>query len=82
MKKRIVSRGLKFRSHRPTADRERFRVVHDWCLEIPETWRTESRRVTTRDSCLFDIQQYYLFFSNWSASTSSILLQAALVRSA
>src|SRR5206468_1557878 len=54
----------------PSWDRERFKVVRDWCLDIPEvvnisintpypgteTWHTESRRLTTRDYRLFDIQ--------------------------
>src|SRR5262245_28960563 len=47
----------------PAWDRDRFRVVREWCLDIPEvvnisvntpypgteTWHTESRRLTTRD---------------------------------
>jgi hopanoid C-3 methylase HpnR len=58
----------------PAWDRERFRVVRDWCLEIPEivnisvntpypgteTWATESRKLTTRDYRLFDIQHAVL----------------------
>jgi hopanoid C-3 methylase HpnR len=58
----------------PSWDRERFKVVRDWCLEIPEvvnisintpypgteTWHTESRRLTTRDYRLFDIQHTVL----------------------
>jgi hopanoid C-3 methylase len=58
----------------PAWDRERFKVVRDWCLEIPEvvnisintpypgteTWHTESRRLTTRDYRLFDIQHAVL----------------------
>src|SRR5256714_6353928 len=54
----------------PSWDRERFKVVRDWCLEVPEVvnisintpypgteiWHTESRRLTTRDYRLFDIQ--------------------------
>jgi hopanoid C-3 methylase HpnR len=58
----------------PAWDRERFKVVRDWCLEIPEvvnisintpypgteTWWTESRRLTTRDYRLFDIQHAVL----------------------
>jgi hopanoid C-3 methylase len=58
----------------PAWDRERFKVVRDWCLEIPEvvnisintpypgteTWLTESRRLTTRDYRLFDIQHTVL----------------------
>jgi hopanoid C-3 methylase HpnR len=58
----------------PSWDRDRFKVVRDWCLEIPEvvnisintpypgteTWHTESRRLTTRDYRLFDIQHAVL----------------------
>jgi hopanoid C-3 methylase HpnR len=58
----------------PGWDRERFRVIRDWCLEIPEvvnisvntpypgteTWMTEARRLTTRDYRLFDIQHAVL----------------------
>ena len=58
----------------PSWDRERFRVVREWCMEIPEvvnisintpypgteTWHTESRRLTTRDYRLFDIQHAVL----------------------
>jgi hopanoid C-3 methylase HpnR len=58
----------------PSWDRERFKIVRDWCLEIPEvvnisintpypgteTWHTESRRLTTRDYRLFDIQHAVL----------------------
>jgi len=58
----------------PSWDRERFKVVRDWCLEVPEvvnisintpypgteTWHTESRRLTTRDYRLFDIQHTVL----------------------
>ena len=58
----------------PDWDRERFRVVREWCAEIPEvvnvsvntpypgteTWFTESRRLTTRDYRLFDIQHAVL----------------------
>ena len=58
----------------PAWDRERFKVVRDWCMEIPEvvnisintpypgteTWHTESRRLTTRDYRLFDIQHTVL----------------------
>jgi hopanoid C-3 methylase len=58
----------------PSWDRERFKVVRDWCLEVPEvvnisintpypgteTWHTESRRLTTRDYRLFDIQHAVL----------------------
>jgi hopanoid C-3 methylase HpnR len=58
----------------PEWDRERFRVVREWCMEIPEvvnisvntpypgteTWCTESRQLTTRDYRLFDIQHAVL----------------------
>jgi hopanoid C-3 methylase len=58
----------------PDWDRERFRAIREWCLEIPEvvnvsvntpypgteTWWTESRRLTTRDYRLFDIQHAVL----------------------
>jgi len=58
----------------PDWDRERFNVVRQWCLEIPEivnisvntpypgteTWRTEARRVQTRDYRLYDIQHAVL----------------------
>src|ERR1700686_2079596 len=54
----------------PDWDRERFRVVREWCLEQPEivnisvntpypgteSWLTEERRLETRDYRLFDIQ--------------------------
>jgi hopanoid C-3 methylase HpnR len=58
----------------PDWDRERFEVVRQWCLEIPEivnisvntpypgteTWQTEARRLQTRDYRLFDIQHAVL----------------------
>jgi hopanoid C-3 methylase HpnR len=58
----------------PAWDRERFEVIRNWCLEIPEivnisvntpypgteTWCTESRQLTTRDYRLFDIQHAVL----------------------
>jgi len=58
----------------PAWDRERFRVVREWCREIPEivnisvntpypgteTWATESRKLTSRDYRLFDIQHAVL----------------------
>src|SRR5262250_445204 len=58
----------------PSWDRERFRVVREWCSDIPEivnisvntpypgteTWATESRKLTTRDYRLFDIQHAVL----------------------
>jgi hopanoid C-3 methylase HpnR len=58
----------------PDWDRERFRVVREWCLEQPEivnisvntpypgteSWLTEERRLQTRDYRLFDIQHAVL----------------------
>jgi hopanoid C-3 methylase len=58
----------------PDWDRERFRVLREWCLEQPEiinisvntpypgteSWLTEERRLTTRDYRLFDIQHAVL----------------------
>src|SRR5436853_1627638 len=58
----------------PACDRERFKVGRDWCIEFPEvvnisintpypgteTWYTESRRLTTRDYRLLDIQHAVL----------------------
>jgi hopanoid C-3 methylase HpnR len=58
----------------PSWDRERFRVIREWCMEIPEivnisvntpypgteSWRTESRNLSTRDYRLFDIQHAVL----------------------
>jgi hopanoid C-3 methylase HpnR len=58
----------------PGWDRQRFQVLREWCLEIPEivnisvntpypgteTWHTEARRVTTRDYRLYDIQHAVL----------------------
>lgn len=58
----------------PDWDRERFRVLREWCLEIPEivnvsvntpypgteTWQTESRRLQSRDYRHFDIQHAVL----------------------
>lgn len=58
----------------PDWDRQRFEVIRQWCLEIPEivnisvntpypgteTWYTESRRVQTRDYRLYDIQHAVL----------------------
>jgi hopanoid C-3 methylase len=58
----------------PDWDKERFAVVRQWCLEVPnvvnltvntpypgtETWLTESRRLETRDYRLFDIQHCVL----------------------
>jgi len=58
----------------PDWDRERFAVVRQWCLEIPEivnisvntpypgteTWRTEARRIHSRDYRLYDIQHSVL----------------------
>jgi hopanoid C-3 methylase HpnR len=58
----------------PDWDRKRFGIVREWCLDIPEivtvsvntpypgteSWRTESRRITTRDYRLYDIQHAVL----------------------
>jgi hopanoid C-3 methylase len=58
----------------PDWDRERFRIVRDWCVEQPEivnisvntpypgteSWLTEERRLATRDYRLFDIQHAVL----------------------
>jgi hopanoid C-3 methylase len=58
----------------PDWDRERFRVVREWCLELPyvinisvntpypgtESWLTDGRRLETRDYRLFDIQHAVL----------------------
>src|SRR3989442_4305278 len=58
----------------PEWDHERFEVIRQWCLEIPEivnisvntpypgteTWHTEARRVHTRDYRLYDIQHAVL----------------------
>lgn len=58
----------------PDWDHERFAVVRDWCMEVPEivnisintpypgteTWQTESRKLQTRDYRLFDIQHAVL----------------------
>jgi hopanoid C-3 methylase len=58
----------------PDWDRERFRVVREWCVEQPEivnisvntpypgteSWLTEGRRLQTRDYRLFDIQHTVL----------------------
>ena len=58
----------------PGWDRQRFQVVRDWCMEIPEivnisvntpypgteTWHTESRKLISRDYRLFDIQHTVL----------------------
>ena len=58
----------------PDWDRKRFAIVREWCLDIPEivtvsvntpypgteSWHTESRRVTTRDYRLYDIQHAVL----------------------
>src|SRR6266540_2705751 len=58
----------------PDWDEDRFRVVHDWCMNVPEvvnisintpypgteTWITEQRRLQTRDYRLFDIQHAVL----------------------
>src|ERR1017187_8095315 len=58
----------------PDWDEQRFAVLRQWCLEVPEivnisvntpypgteTWHTESRRLTTRDYRLSDIQHAVL----------------------
>lgn len=58
----------------PSWDRERFEVIRQWCQEIPEVvnisvttpypgteiWYRESRKLTTRDYRLFDIQHAVL----------------------
>ena len=58
----------------PDWDRERFAVVRQWCMEIPEivnisvntpypgteSWRTEARELSSRDYRLFDIQHAVL----------------------
>jgi len=58
----------------PDWDREQFRIVRKWCLEVPEivnisintpypgteSWLTEARRLETRDYRLFDIQHAVL----------------------
>ena len=58
----------------PDWDEERFRVVREWCMAVPEvvnisintpypgteTWLTEQRRLETRDYRLFDIQHAVL----------------------
>jgi hopanoid C-3 methylase HpnR len=58
----------------PDWDRAQFEVIRRWCMEIPEivnvsvntpypgteTWRTESRRIVSRDYRLYDIQHAVL----------------------
>ena len=58
----------------PAWDHDRFRVIREWCEEIPEivnisvntpypgteSWATESRKLVTRDYRLFDIQHAVL----------------------
>lgn len=58
----------------PDWDQDRFEIIRRWCLEIPEivnisvntpypgteTWHTESRKLTSRDYRLFDIQHAVL----------------------
>jgi hopanoid C-3 methylase HpnR len=58
----------------PDWDRRQFEVIRQWCLEIPEivnisvntpypgteSWLTESRKLTTRNYRLFDIQHAVL----------------------
>src|SRR5881394_1414968 len=58
----------------PDWDHERFRIVRDWCLEMPdvinisvntpypgtESWITDGRQLASRDYRLFDIQHAVL----------------------
>jgi len=58
----------------PDWDRERFKTVRQWCMDIPEivnisvntpypgteSWHTEARKIHTRDYRLFDIQHAVL----------------------
>lgn len=58
----------------PDWDEQRFAVVREWCLEVPEvvnisvntpypgteTWHTDARRIATRDYRLYDIQHCVL----------------------
>ncbi len=58
----------------PDWDRERFRIIREWCLELPdvinisvntpypgtESWLTDGRRLESRDYRLFDIQHAVL----------------------
>lgn len=58
----------------PDWDRQQFKVIRDWCLEIPEivnisintpypgteSWHTETRPLTSRDYRLYDIQHAVL----------------------
>ncbi len=58
----------------PDWDEERFRIVRDWCMEVPEvvnisintpypgteTWITGQHKLATRDYRLFDIQHVVL----------------------
>ncbi len=58
----------------PDWDEERFRVIREWIMEVPEVvnvsvatpypgtelWHTDGRRLTTRDYRLFDIQHAVL----------------------
>ncbi|MCL6567159.1 MAG: hopanoid C-3 methylase HpnR [Acidobacteriia bacterium] len=58
----------------PDWDEQRFRIIREWALSVPEivhltvntpypgteTWRTESRQLTTRDYRLFDVQHAVL----------------------
>ena len=58
----------------PDWDRDRFEIIRQWCLEVPEivnvsvntpypgteTWQTESRKINTRDYRLYDIQHAVL----------------------
>lgn len=58
----------------PSWDRERFAVIRQWCMDVPEivnisintpypgteSWLTEARKLTSRDYRLFDIQHCVL----------------------
>lgn len=58
----------------PDWDHQRFQTIREWCMEIPEivnisintpypgteSWRTEARRLSSRDYRLFDIQHAVL----------------------
>jgi hopanoid C-3 methylase len=58
----------------PDWDHERFRIIREWCLELPdvinisvntpypgtESWLTDGRRLVSRDYRLFDIQHAVL----------------------
>ena len=58
----------------PDWDEERFRIVREWCMDVPEvvnlsintpypgteTWHTGQHQLATRDYRLFDIQHAVL----------------------